>query len=503
MKILVMMLAAVTLPRPAAAQPPSDSVAARLGRSHVMRAFAVLGGDSVLHRIATLDVRGVGTEWRSAEVQGPSPDRETPSPHEEWLVADVRGGRVVHEYRTGRHDGSTRWRRFIYDAETRTFGDFIVRAAGRGHSPSAAESRRQLSRRLPHLLLGEVIGNTASVRALADTLITGRMHHVVSYTPADRRTPLHLFIDGSSGFLEKVAHDVEFPGIGQTRLTLEFVRYAPHTQLRFAPTGHVLRLAGARVQEVRYTHLKVNEASSDTAFQLPEDLRPFVSEPGTVRRVAPGVFVVESLEGFNMMFVEFRDFVLAVEAPASHPTIAGLPVENPRGSAGIARAFIDKIEHTVPGKPIRYVAVTHFHSDHAGGVPAFLAREATVLTTPKNRAFFERLTQTTNGVETIAGKRVVTDGEQIVELIDVGPNPHTDEMLVVHLPRHGILFQGDLFYFSGESTFPDRGRLGIMRHFAQWLERNRLEPRRIYGVHGTGYATMEHVRRVRLTTPVR
>lgn len=63
----MIVLAAVMTPRPALAQPASDSVAARLGRSHVMRAFAVLGGDSVFHRIATLDVRGVGTEWRSAE----------------------------------------------------------------------------------------------------------------------------------------------------------------------------------------------------------------------------------------------------------------------------------------------------------------------------------------------------------------------------------------------------------------------------------------------------
>jgi glyoxylase-like metal-dependent hydrolase (beta-lactamase superfamily II) len=484
------------LPSSALAQPASDSAAARLGRSQVARAFAVLGGDSVLARIATLDVRGTGTEWRSAEVQGRSPDHETPTPHEEWIVADVRRERLVHEYRTPRHDGSLRWRRFIYDGEERIVGDFVNRSAGRGHAPSAAQSRRELRRRFPHLLVAEVVANSASVRALGDSVIGKRVHHVVSYTPAGHRTPLHLFIDRATGFIRSVAQDVEFPGIGDATVRLELMPYVRHDQLRFVPTGHVLRLAGARFQEVRYTHVKVNDTSSDSAFELPEDLRPFASAPGTVRRVAPGVFIVESLDGFNTMFVEFRDFVLAVEAPSMHPTLGGLPVENPRGSTAIAETFIERITQTVPGKPIRYVAVTHFHSDHAGGVRAFLDRGTAILTTPGNRAFFERLAPGVSRLETITGKRVLTDGEQTVEIIDVGRNPHTDEMLVVHLPQHGILFQGDLFYFSGESMFPDPGRVGIMRHFAQWLARNGIAPRRIYGVHGTGYATMEHVRRV-------
>lgn len=44
----------------------------------------------------------------------------------------------------------------------------------------------------------------------------------------------------------------------------------------------------------------------------------------------------------------------------------------------------------------------------------------------------------------------------------MGPNPHADEMLVVPLPSHGVLFQGDLFSFYGEMMRPEPGRTGIM-----------------------------------------
>ena len=82
-------------------------------------------------------------------------------------------------------------------------------------------------------------------------------------------------------------------------------------------------------------------------------------------------------------------------------------------------------------------------------------------------------------VEAFRAKRVVTDGERRVELLNVGPNPHTGENVVVHLPRERIVFQGGLFYFDGEATFPPRNRRTIMPSFARWLTRQGLAPERI------------------------
>src|SRR4029450_5180367 len=76
------------------------------------------------------------------------------------------------------------------------------------------------------------------------------------------------------------------------------------------------------------------------------------------------------------MAVEFADFVAAVEAP---------------GSSDGADAVIKRIHELFPGKPIRYVAMTHHHGDHIGGMRSFIAEGATVITTAANRPVIEEM----------------------------------------------------------------------------------------------------------------
>ena len=234
------------------------------------------------------------------------------------------------------------------------------------------------------------------------------------------------------------------------------------------------------------------------------------TRPAFFRKAAEGVYVTE-VGGFTVMFVEFADFVLAAEAPASAPQLEYTPGDSQPGSSSVSEAYIQRIKETIPGKPIRYVAPTHFHGDHIGGARAFMAEGATILTTPANRPLLERMAAAgftvvpdrfalggggAPKIETFERKRVVTDGRRTVELINVGPNPHTRESVVLYLPRERILYQGDLFYFDGEATFPPRNRRTIMPFFARWLTSRGLAPERIYGYHDRGFATLEHVRRV-------
>ena len=210
--------------------------------------------------------------------------------------------------------------------------------------------------------------------------------------------------------------------------------------------------------------------------------------------------------------MEFKDHVLAVEAPGRGSALGEIPYDHSAASAAVSESFIERIHQTVPGKPIRYLAVTHYHSDHAGGARAFMAEGATVLTTPTLKAWFERFGRAENevwpdrlarnrtrlsgiAIETIAKRRVFSDGARTVELINAGANPHTEEALVVWLPAERIMFQGDLFYYDGEPGFPEPDRLITMAAFGRWLEQSGLRPDRIYGTHDRGVATMEHVRR--------
>ncbi len=77
---------------------------------------------------------------------------------------------------------------------------------------------------------------------------------------------------------------------------------------------------------------------------------------------------------------------------------------------------------------------------------AFLAEGATLLTTPANKEYFETLAAAKYTVvpdklsrepraamiETFDRKRVITDGEKSVELINAGESPHAKENVVVY-----------------------------------------------------------------------
>jgi glyoxylase-like metal-dependent hydrolase (beta-lactamase superfamily II) len=127
-----------------------------------------------------------------------------------------------------------------------------------------------------------------------------------------------------------------------------------------------------------------------------------------------------------------------------------------------------KIAETVPGKPVRYVVPTHYHFDHSGGLRTYIAQGATVITTPGNRAFVERVAKAAHtirpdslsrsprapAIETFTGKRVLTDGTRTLELHDIGPNPHVAEVVVAYMPAEKAIFVADLVGIPQQGPFP-------------------------------------------------
>jgi glyoxylase-like metal-dependent hydrolase (beta-lactamase superfamily II) len=130
-----------------------------------------------------------------------------------------------------------------------------------------------------------------------------------------------------------------------------------------------------------------------------------------------------------------------------------------------------------------------------GGLRAFVSEKPIVLTTQGNKDFYEKFAPGLK-VETFDKKQIISDGEKTIELINVGANPHTAENIVVYFPKEKYLFQGDLFYFNNEATFPLKDRLPVMFFFAGWLKKNNISPVRVYGFHSTMFATNEHIEKI-------
>jgi glyoxylase-like metal-dependent hydrolase (beta-lactamase superfamily II) len=192
--------------------------------------------------------------------------------------------------------------------------------------------------------------------------------------------------------------------------------------------------------------------------------------------------VIQNVAGQNQnsMAVEVDGYVVAVEAP---------------GSSNGADAVIKRIHELFPGKPIRYVAMTHHHGDHIGGMRSFIAEGATVVTTAANKPVIEHMAASEQndrlGKSPRAprfqllenGRRVIGEGARRVELIDIGPNPHAKEMVIAWLPAEKVVFQGDLFFVPNNDA-PFGPPQPSTASFAKKLRELGLPAEKIAAVHG-------------------
>jgi glyoxylase-like metal-dependent hydrolase (beta-lactamase superfamily II) len=154
-----------------------------------------------------------------------------------------------------------------------------------------------------------------------------------------------------------------------------------------------------------------------------------------------------------------------------------------------------KIKETVPGKPIKYLVLTHHHSDHAGGFREYVAEGTTIVTTASTKSSLEKALAVDSSllpqfslknklaIEVVENKkRVFQDDKHVVELYDIGPNPHANEMLIAYLPKQKILFQADMLNPAANGSIPIAQDATVS--FSEKLQQLGLDVEKIYGVHG-------------------
>ncbi len=199
-------------------------------------------------------------------------------------------------------------------------------------------------------------------------------------------------------------------------------------------------------------------------------------KPVRAQRVTQDVWFVQGEAAMgssaNRNFISNAGFVV---------TGKGVVVIDSLGSPALAEELIAEIRR-VTVQPIRFVIVTHFHADHIYGLQAFKAAGATIIAHPAGRAYLN---------SDVAALKMQASREELFPWIDestqllgadrwlerddstlrlgtyefqirhVGP-AHTAEDLVVHVPRRGVLFAGDLA-FRGRIPFVGQADSG------QWI----------------------------------
>lgn len=402
--------------------------------------------------------------------------------HDESLYIDLANRRYLLETRDELPGG------FVFGGRNVVNGGqgFFVNPRDRTVTPINMANFNNIGivRRVPHvMLLALHDAGAATLRHLGEDSFDGRRHHVVS-AASSNGIQWSLYFDAATNLLSKYEIVVSDNLAGDAVQEWVFPAYRTVGGLK-VPTGRVTRRAGEVIEEVTYDDVRLGVKLPETAFAKPEGHEELPTPtPAATRetKLADGVYLFES--GANSLVVEFDSYVLVVE-----------PYAGGRG----AKATIAKAAEMFPGKPVKYVVVTHFHDDHSGGMRSYVAAGTSIVTTPANQKFFERMAASTFTVapddQTRAkrkpvfefvsgGKRVFTDGKQTVEVIDIGPGPHAREMLVVYLPKEKLVFQGDLVNLPNSGRWMPSTVNDSTVHFLDTLGRLNLDVKRVAAVHG-------------------
>jgi len=279
-------------------------------------------------------------------------------------------------------------------------------------------------------------------------------------------------------------------------------------------TSQQLELNGRVVGDIRIADVQVNASVPAGHFTIPADVLAGASRPATgnvphqwiIRRQFIGTYLDSDHPSFDtrvskgLRFQELapgvQHFVggshnsLLVEM-ADHLIVFDSPVTDVQSNL-----LIEAARARYPGKPIRFLVLTHHHMDHAGGLRAILAQGATlvvgqgagehfrrVLAAPftRNPDLASRDLSGTPIVE-VADRRVFSDGKREVSA-HLTENPHAKATLIGYVADARIGFVTDI-WSPGRDPLPGKITSPLMAVF-QAVRKAGIQPVRFAGGHGS------------------
>jgi glyoxylase-like metal-dependent hydrolase (beta-lactamase superfamily II) len=305
-----------------------------------------------------------------------------------------------------------------------------VVAAG---SPQAAALRDELMMTLPYSFLRAAAA--ASDATVKSQTIGGKKYTVLSFTGSNKAMVRGYL--NSDNLLEKAETKIDNNVLGDIAFETAFSDYKDFGGLKF-PTHIVQKQGGYPVLDLTVTDVKPNAPANIASASAP----PPAAATASSEKLGDGVYLI--LGGYAAIAVDFKDYIVIVEGGQSDQRSA---------------AVIGEAKKLIPNKPIKYVINTHQHFDHSGGLRAYVAEGAIVVTQEMNKPYYQKIWANPHTIapdrlsqnpkkpkfETVAEKKVMTDGNHVIELYHQQNFGHNDGMLLVYLPKEKVLLEADGF----------------------------------------------------------
>jgi glyoxylase-like metal-dependent hydrolase (beta-lactamase superfamily II) len=345
-------------------------------------------------------------------------------------------------------------------------------------SPLAAGLTDDLTMSLPYgFLRAAAASGDATVRAQS---MGGKKYTVVTFTGGNK-APVMGYLN-EQNMVERVSTKIDNNVLGDIPYETAFTDYKDFGGLKF-PTHIVQSQGGFPVLDLTITDVKPNAPANIENPQAKGKGGGAPSPPPAVtsEKLGDGMYLI--LGGYAAIAADFKDYIVILEGPQSDQR---------------AEQIMTEAKRLIQNKPIRYVVNTHAHFDHAGGLRAFVAEGATVITYQLNKPYYEKVWANPHTlvpdklaqnprkpkIETMGEKKVLTDGTHTVELYHMTNFLHNDGIIMAYLPKEKILFEADAFNPPAQ---PITSTPAMISPFNQTLmaniERLKLDVTRIIPVH--------------------
>ena len=368
-----------------------------------------------------------------------------------------------------------------------------------------ASYRRELERALPNLLL-KVLDEQRKLSSSSDQTLDGKLLPSVAFSDGDLK--FAILFDPSTKLPVAVRSFDDDWIYGDITYDLVFANWRPVDGIKF-PYSQTYKVNDVKVGYLDVKEVRVNPIIPADTFAIRDEGRKEAKIPAlgsvpyqwVIRRLFLGRFLDSDAVNFpasatglklvelsptvqfatggshNSLIVSCKDHLVIIDAPINEWQ---------------SRWTIDAAKARYPGKPIKYLVLTHHHNDHTGGARTYVAEGASIIVAAPNKKHFETVLQLQHklvpdelqkspkpaNIIEFADHMTLKDDSGDIELYKIA-NPHADGMLMAHLVGDNIVWVTDLY-----SPIRDKERSELFVSFYEALKQRGITPTRIAGGHG-------------------
>jgi glyoxylase-like metal-dependent hydrolase (beta-lactamase superfamily II) len=472
----------------------------------VKLAVEAQGGADAIRGLKTLTGKGEAKHWEPGQSHSVNGESRFLGDSTVNVSADVANRMIRAEWdRDMKYPGAERLK--YTEIFHPTFGA-VIDDKGEAKPMSSirlAAELREFTREAPTLMLS-CLESPQNVAAIEDQKL------------GDQTLPAVVYTRGPNKFIIMFDRTTKLPAAVRTRdedniwgdqnYDVIFSDWKPVAGVKIAHTqSH--RLGNMEVEHTTFKEIAANVPIAPAAFAVSDAVKAAAKPPATanvpyqwvLRRIFLGRFTDSDAiyfpPGGSFKLVELAPNVQHVQGGGANNLIVnmkdGLAVFDAPTDEGQSRWVIDAAKAKYPGKPIKYLVLTHHHMDHTGGMRAFAAEGATVIVPTPDKAYFEQVIKAPHALEPDAQQKAMKpatvqevkdtlslkDDTVEINLYNIA-NPHVEGFLLAHVVKDNILFVTDLVSPRGPI-----GRNPQTVAVGEALRKHNINGALIAGGHGT------------------